>query len=57
MSTKDEHNRIELLQDTLDLPILRTLRLGRAHGHAMAKAIERAAVRRIRPLLDRQHVV
>jgi len=28
------------LQGTLDLLILRTLLLGRAHGHAIAKAIE-----------------
>jgi len=32
--------RIELLQGTLDLLILRTLLLGKAHGHAIAKAIE-----------------
>src|SRR5438874_6580125 len=38
MSTKEE--RIELLQGTLDLLILRTLLLGPAHGHAIAKAIE-----------------
>ena len=31
---------IELLQGTLDLLILRTLLLGPAHGHAIAKAIE-----------------
>jgi PadR family transcriptional regulator PadR len=37
MSTKE---RIELLQGTLDLLILRTLLLGPAHGHAIAKAIE-----------------
>jgi transcriptional regulator len=32
--------RIELLQGTLDLLILRTLLPGPAHGHAIAKAIE-----------------
>ena len=40
MSTSDKE-RIELLQGTLDLLILRTLLLGPAHGHAIAKAIER----------------
>ena len=30
-----------MLQGTLDLLILRTLVLGRAHGHAIAQAIER----------------
>ena len=39
MST-EELQRIELLQGTLDLLILRTLLLGPAHGHAIAKAIE-----------------
>jgi PadR family transcriptional regulator, regulatory protein PadR len=37
MSTKE---RIELLQGTLDLLILRTLLRGPVHGHAIAKAIE-----------------
>jgi len=32
---------VELLQGTLDLLILRTLAPGPAHGHAIAKAIER----------------
>jgi len=41
MSTKDDKNRIELLQGTLDLLILRTLLLGPVHGHAIAKTIER----------------
>lgn len=40
MSTKEQVERIELLQGTLDLLILRTLLLGQAHGHAIAKAIE-----------------
>jgi transcriptional regulator len=40
MSTKEHKRRIELLQGTLDLLILRTLLLGPAHGHAIAKAIE-----------------
>jgi len=40
MSTREEHERLDLLQGTLDLLILRTLRLGPAHGHAIAKAIE-----------------
>ena len=40
MSTKEQRKRIELLQGTLDLLILRTLILGPTHGHAIAKAIE-----------------
>jgi PadR family transcriptional regulator len=41
MSTKDR--RVELLQGTLDLLILRTLLLGPTHGHAITKAIERSS--------------
>src|SRR6202046_3231928 len=41
MSTRDKNERIELLQGTLDLLILRTLLLGPIHGLAIAKAIER----------------
>ena len=40
MSTRESAERIELLQGTLDLLILRTLQLGPLHGHAIAKAIE-----------------
>jgi transcriptional regulator len=40
MSTKEQRTRIELLQGTLDLLILRTLLLGPTHGHAIARAIE-----------------
>jgi len=40
MSTKEELEKIELLQGTLDLLILRTLQLGPLHGHAIVKAIE-----------------
>jgi PadR family transcriptional regulator, regulatory protein PadR len=44
MSTKElrkaQKERMELLQGTLDLLILRTLLLGPTHGHAIAKAIE-----------------
>jgi PadR family transcriptional regulator, regulatory protein PadR len=40
MSTKEQQARIELLQGTLDLLILRTLLRGPVHGHAIAKAIE-----------------
>ena len=35
-------NRIELLQGTLDMLILRTLQLGAAHGHQIAKHIQRS---------------
>ncbi len=40
MSSRSHRSRVELLQGTLDLLILRTLLLGPAHGHAIAKAIE-----------------
>jgi transcriptional regulator len=37
-----ESNRAELLQGTLDMLILRTLLVGPAHGHQIAKHIQRA---------------
>jgi transcriptional regulator len=40
MSTAE---RLELLQGTLDLLILRALRTGPAHGHAIMEAIERSS--------------
>jgi len=39
----EANSRVELLQGTLDLLILRTLLLGRAHGHAIAKHIQRTS--------------
>jgi PadR family transcriptional regulator, regulatory protein PadR len=35
--------RVELLQGTLDLLILRTLLMGSTHGHAIAKHIQRTS--------------
>ena len=43
MSTKEPQSRIDLLQGTLDMLILRTLLFGPAHGHAVAHAIERGS--------------
>jgi transcriptional regulator len=40
MSTRRPDQQLELLQGTLDLLILQTLALGRAHGHAIARLIE-----------------
>jgi PadR family transcriptional regulator PadR len=41
MMTKKTPNRAELLQGTLDMLILRTLVFGPAHGHQIAKHIQR----------------
>jgi PadR family transcriptional regulator, regulatory protein PadR len=42
MSTRHKRaDRVELMQGTLDMLILRTLRPGPTHGQAIAKAIER----------------
>jgi PadR family transcriptional regulator PadR len=37
------HSRVELLQGTLDLLILRTLLFGPTHGHAIAKHIQKTS--------------
>ncbi len=38
---KESSTRIELVQGTLDMLILRTLLFGRAHGHQIAKHVQR----------------
>ena len=43
MSTQDEKDRLELLQGTLDLLILRTLILGPQHGQGIAREILRSS--------------
>ena len=40
---KETSGRVELLQGTLDMLILRTLLFGPAHGHQIAKHIQRTA--------------
>jgi len=44
MPPKDSSSRTELLQGTLDMLILRTLLFGPAHGHQIAKHIQRTTV-------------
>jgi PadR family transcriptional regulator, regulatory protein PadR len=41
MSTREKRTQLELMQGTLDLLILQTLAFGKAHGHAIARTIER----------------
>jgi PadR family transcriptional regulator PadR len=43
MSTREEKERLELLQGTLDLLILRTLILGPQHGQGVARAIQQTS--------------
>src|SRR5215475_1079037 len=43
MSTQEEKERLEILQGTLDLLVLRTLIFGPQHGHGIALAIQRTS--------------
>jgi PadR family transcriptional regulator, regulatory protein PadR len=43
MSTQEAEDRLELLQGTLDLLILRTLIFGSQHGQGIARAIQRSS--------------
>lgn len=43
MSTQESTNRLELLQGTLDLLILRTLIFGSRHGQGIARAIQQTS--------------
>jgi len=43
MSTREDEERLELLQGTLDLLILRTLIFGPQHGQGIARAIQQAS--------------
>ena len=43
MSTQETRERLELLQGTLDLLILRTLIFGSQHGQGIARAIQQAS--------------
>src|SRR5881394_2590903 len=43
MSTQESQERLELLQGTLDLLILRTLILGSQHGQGIARAIQQTS--------------
>jgi PadR family transcriptional regulator, regulatory protein PadR len=41
MSPRDQKKQVDFVQGTMDLLILQTLAPGRAHGHAIARSIER----------------
>jgi transcriptional regulator len=43
MSTRDDPDRVALLQGTLDLLILRTLVFGAQHGQGIARAIQQTS--------------
>ncbi len=48
MSTREQHERLELLQGTLDLLILRTLIFGPQHGQGIARAIQETSADELR---------
>lgn len=43
MSTREQKDRLALLQGTLDLLILRTLLFGREHGQGIARSIQESS--------------
>src|SRR5262245_63277776 len=43
MATSKARERVDLLQGTLDLLVLKTLLFGPLHGHGIAKAIQRSS--------------
>ena len=43
MKKRDEEAKIDLLQGTLDMLILRTLLFGPRHGHSIARSIEQTS--------------
>jgi PadR family transcriptional regulator len=43
-----DRERLELMQGTLDMLILKTLRMGPLHGHGIAKAIEQTSEEMLR---------
>ena len=43
MSTQEEKDRLELLQGTLDVLILRTLIFGQQHGQGIARSIQQTS--------------
>jgi PadR family transcriptional regulator, regulatory protein PadR len=48
MSARGDAERLQLLQGTLDVLILHTLRPGPLHGHAIVKAIEQTSADELR---------
>jgi PadR family transcriptional regulator PadR len=50
MASSSRETRVDLLQGTLDLLILRTLQMGPTHGHAITKHIQRTSDEGNRPM-------